>query len=190
MRVSKASGEGSRRVGGLAGTSGAALNNATASGAIVSNVTVTLPLTNGLANADSTVGGLVGFNHGVIKTGMALGSVTATFAGAVTGSGSSYNDQAAGLVANSDGPISNSSAWGAVSLTSTIAALNGGTSTQMAGGLVGGGFIGFGGISTVTNSLSMGTVSASGINDLLMVGALMGYNVGSIASSYTLGKLC
>ena len=185
-------------VGGLAGTSGAivtnpiastTVTNAIASGRIVSNVTVTLPINgNGMANVDSTVGGLVGFNHGVIKNAIALGSVTATFAGSVAGSGSSYNDQVAGLVANNDGPVSSSSAWGAVSLTSTVSSSNGGTSTQMAGGLVGGGFIGFGGISTVTNSFSTGAVSASGVNDLLMVGSLMGYSTGSIASSYALGK--
>ena len=173
-------------VGGLAGTSGAAVANAIASGAITSNVTITVP-GNGFTSVDSTVGGLVGFNFGVIKSALALGPVTATFAGSVAGSGSSYNNQVAGLVANSAGLISKSSAWGDVSLTSTIITSNGGTATQVAGGLVGGGYIWLGHISTVTDSLSMSAVSASGIDDLF-VGSLMGYSNGSIASSYALGK--
>ena len=178
-------------VGGLAGGSGATITNAIASGAVVSNVSTALPLDGGagVANIDSTVGGLVGWNFGNIKNAIALGSVTATFAGSVAGSGSTYRDQAAGLVAASVGTISDSSAWGAVSLTSTVAASNGGIATQMAGGLVGDGAIGFGRVSTITDSFSTGTVSASGVDDRLMVGALMGHNQGSIRSSYALGKL-
>jgi hypothetical protein len=96
-------------VGGLAGTSGAVISTAIASGAVSSKLTITLPLY-GITTEDCTVGGLVGYNHGVIKNAIALGPVTANFAGSVSGSGSTYNDQVAGLVANSIGSISNSSA--------------------------------------------------------------------------------
>jgi hypothetical protein len=178
-------------VGGLAGGSGATITNAIATGAVVSNVITSLPLDggSGVANIDSTVGGLVGWNFGSIKNAVALGSVTATFSGSVTGPGSTYNDQAAGLVAASVGTISDSSAWGAVSLSSTVTISNGGSAAQMAGGLVGDGAIGFGRVSTVTNSFATGPVSAVGGNDLLRVGALMGHNQGSIGSSYARGKL-
>jgi hypothetical protein len=173
-------------VGGLAGTTGAVVTNAISSGAVSSSLNLTLPAGR---REDSTIGGLVGFNHGVIKNAIALSSVTATFAGSVSDSSSSYSDQVAGLVANSQGPISNSSAWGPVSLTSTVATSNGGTSTKMAGGLVGGGYVGSFGTSTVMNSFATGGVSVSGVNDRLMAGALMAYNSSSIASSYALGKL-
>ena len=47
------------------------------------------------------------------------------------------------------------------------------------------------GTSTVVNSFAAGEVSASGVNDRLMVGALMGFamTAAAIASSYALGKL-
>ena len=59
----------------------------------------------------------------------------------------------------------------------------------MAGGLVGGGYVTSFGTSTVMNSFATGGVSVSGVNDRLMVGALMAYNSSSIASSYALGKV-
>ena len=174
-------------VGGLAGTTGAVVTNAISSGVVSSSLTLNLPAGR---QEDSTIGGLAGFNHGVIKNAIALSSVTATFAGSVSDSSSSYSDQVAGLVANNAGPISNSSARGPVSLISTVATSNGGTSTKVAGGLVGGGFLTSFGTSTITtNSFATGGVSVSGVNDRLMVGALMGYNTSSIASSYALGNL-
>jgi hypothetical protein len=174
-------------VGGLAGTTGAVVTNAISSGAVSSSQTLNLPASR---EEDSTIGGLAGFNHGVINNAIALSSVTATFAGSVSDSSSSYTDQVAGLVANNAGPISNSSARGPVSLISTVATSNGGASTKVAGGLVGGGFLTPFGTSTITtNSFATGGVSVSGVNDRLMVGALMGYNTSSIASSYALGNL-
>jgi len=173
-------------VGGLTGTTGAVITNATSSGVVSSSLTLNLPAG---SQEDSTIGGLAGFNHGVIKNAISLSSVTATFTGSVSDSKSSYSDQVAGLVANNSGPISNSSAWGSVLLTSIVATSNGGTSTKTAAGLVGGGYDGSFGMSTVMNSFATGRVSASGVNDRLMVGALMGYNSSSVASSYALGSL-
>ncbi len=109
------------------------ITNAIASGGVLSNLTYNSHFN----NQDSTIGGLVGFNQGAIKNAIALGAVTATFAGSVSGPGSSYMDQVAGLVANNVGSISNSSSWGAVSLTSTVTLIDGGTSAKMAGGLAG-----------------------------------------------------
>jgi len=172
-------------VGGIAGTSGAAVTYAISSGVVRSSLNLNLPAG---TQEDSTVGGLVGFNYGAIKNAIALTSVTATFAGSVSAT-SSYSDQVAGLVANNAGPISNSVASGLVSLTSTVGTSNGGTSTKVAGGLVGGGYVGPFGTSTVLNSFATGGISASGVNDRLMVGALMGYNSSSITSSYAIGKI-
>lgn len=174
-------------IGGItSGTgTGVVITNAIASGAVLSNVTYN-PQYN---NEDSTIGGLVGFNQGVIKNAIALGAVTATFAGSVSGPGSQYRDQIAGLVANNVGSISNSSSWGAVSLTSTVSPSNGGTTVKHAGGLVGTSGPYFGSIATLTSSFSTGAVSASGANDQLLIGGLMGYNDGSLGSSYALGMV-
>jgi len=173
-------------VGGLAGTTGAVITNGISSGFVSSSLTLD-PLAGW--QEDSTIGGLAGFNYGVIKNAMALSSVTATFGGSVSDSKSSYTDQVAGLVANNAGPISNSSSWGQVSLISTVATSNGGTSTKMAAGLVGGNYVNSFGTSNVVNSFAAGGVSVSGVNDRLMAGALMAYNTGSVTSSYALGKL-
>jgi hypothetical protein len=173
-------------IGGLAGTNGAVVTNAISSGVVSSSLTLNLPP--GMQQG-STIGGLAGFNYGVIRNALALGSVTATFAGSVSGSGSFYGDTVAGLVANNAGRISNSSAWGQVSLASTLTTSSGGASDKMAGGLVGGGYVTSFGTSNIDNSFAMGGVSASGVNDRLLVGALMGYNKSLIASSYALGKL-
>jgi hypothetical protein len=173
-------------VGGLAGTTGAVITNAVSSGPVSSSLNLNLPPN---TQEDSTIGGLVGFNHGVIKNALALSSVTATFAGSVSDSSSFYIDQVAGLVANNAGPISNSSARGTVSLTSTVATSNGGISTKMAGGLVGGNYVNSFGTSSISNSFATGGVSVSGVNDQLMAGALMAYNASSVSSSYALGKL-
>jgi hypothetical protein len=174
-------------VGGLAGTTGAIVTNAMSSGAVSSSLTRNLPPDR---QQDSTIGGLAGYNHGVIKNATALGSVTATFAGSVSDSTSRYSDQVGGLVGANAGPISNSFASGLVSVTSTLATSNGGTSFKAAGGLVGGGYVDPSvGTSPVMNSYATGKVSVSSVGDRVMVGALMGYNSSSIASSYALGKL-
>ena len=141
--------------------------------------------------AGQYIGGLAGFNNGLIIDSRATGDVTgvkwvgglvgsndgtggvnsirgSTAAGAVTGSG----DLVGGLVGWNNGQISSSHATGTV------------TGSAYVGGLVGSNS-GAGGVNRISGSTAAGAVTGSGN----LVGGLVGWNNGPISSSHATGDV-
>ena len=161
------------------GTSNIGLFGSTGVGAEIANV--------GLLNVDimgaSNVGGLVGWNDGIITNSYATGSVSGTrTAGGLVGRNSggtitnsyatgfvleSDSASAGGLVGWNDGTITNSYATGSVS------------GDGNAGGLVGYNLNG-----TIMNSYATGSVPGDG-----NAGGLVGWNDGIITNSYATGSV-
>ncbi|MBK8175108.1 MAG: hypothetical protein IPK66_07545 [Rhodospirillales bacterium] len=167
-------------VGGLAGGNAGTIANAYA------RVTV-----NGDALLDEATGGLVGVNNGTIRKsyagGMAsgadtgglvgdnFGTVETSFAtGRVTGGTGGYRG-AGGLAGNNYGSIAESYATGPVS----------GTYGRV------GGFVGFNENGTIRDCYATGAVRGLGIlgSAQFFVGGLVGENNGTLADSYSTGKV-
>jgi filamentous hemagglutinin family protein len=152
-------------VGGLAGTnSGGTITGSHASGSVKST------------DPNGSIGGLVGQNLSptIQATGVTIvGTISNSSAsGTVTGAAGA---NIGGLVGyNNFGSIANSTASGNVFVTGTVANANG-----AAGGLVGSNFGG-----TITGSSASGDVSGVGV-----LGALAGYNTGTIDGSTATGEL-
>jgi filamentous hemagglutinin family protein len=152
-------------VGGLAGlNSGGTITDSRASGNVIGT------------DPNGSVGGLVGQNSSPTNfiTGLPIvGTITGSSAtGNVTGAAGA---EIGGLVGyNNFGSIANSTASGNVFVTGTTAGANG-----AAGGLVG---FNFGG--QITGSSASGDVSGVG-----MLGALAGYNTGTIDGGTATGEL-
>ena len=115
------------------------------------------------------IGGLVGSNNGAGGVNRISGS---TAGGAVTGTGNLVGGLVGGLVGWNNGPIIDSHATGNV---------NGG---NWVGGLVGSNF-GSGGVNRISGSTAGGAVTGTGNP----VGGLVGFNNGPISSSHATGDV-
>ena len=119
------------------------------------------------ADADSTLGGLVGLNKGAVAGSVATGTV----------SGSAASNTLGGLVGRNEGSISGSAATGAVSGGSRV------------GGLVGYGTY----AGRITESWARGAVSAISLPNVsesgTMVGGLVGWNDGAVGASFATGNV-
>ena len=91
-----------------------------------------------------------------------VGGLVGIYRGTITSSGAAGNIHVEGGNFN------------AVIVQSTVVDLNGGYSSRMVGGLVGGSFVCCGGSSRILNSYSTGTVTATAKDDVLFVGGSVG----------------
>lgn len=202
---------GTSRVGGLAGFNGGNGNSQYGSVAAITNSYATGTVT-GTGASSSGVGGLVGYNDGLIASGHATGAVVGVSnVGGLVGYSGGFNGN---FRSNQiPGTVENSYATGSVSGTSNVGGLVGYNSAvsgdygnavpindsyasgRVSGSTAVGGLVGNNAVSATSISNSYATGATSGSSD---VGGLVGlngsgpsgnYGPGTVTDSYSVGKV-